>query len=180
MENKELYALRFPIGEYSQKTDITNEDIKAFIDTIDKFPQKLNEAVTGLADEQLDTRYREGGWTIRQVVHHVADSHTNSYIRFKLTITEDKPTIRPYDEAVWSELPEAKTAPIALSLKYLELLHKKIVETLRNVTPAQVERKYYHPESKTEGTLGQLMGLYAWHCEHHLAHIVNLKKRMNW
>ena len=180
MENKELYALRFPIGDYSPKTGLTGEDIKAFIDTIDKFPQLLIDAVTGLTDEQLDTSYRENGWTIRQVVHHVVDSHTNSYIRFKLTITEDTPVIRPYNEAVWSELPEAKSAPIELSLQYLELLHKKIVETLNNVTPAQFGRKYYHPESKSEGTLGQLMGLYAWHCEHHLAHIVNLKKRMNW
>lgn len=174
------YNLRFPIGEYSPLENPSQKDIEQFIYTIEAFPGKLREAVSSLNNEQIDTPYREGGWTIRQVVHHVADSHMNSYIRFKLALTEDKPAIRPYDEAKWAELPEAKSGELELSLPLLEALHKRWVVMLKNITSEQLGRKYFHPETNKENDLRYLIGLYAWHSEHHLAHVVNLKKKMGW
>ena len=180
MTNEELQLLRYPIGIYSPKENISEEDISGYISIIESFPEKLLLAVKDLTDEQLDTEYRPGGWTIRQVVHHVVDSHINSYIRFKLALTEDNPAIRPYLEEKWAELPEGKSATVELSLPLLAALHKRWTVMLKNITKDELRRTYYHPESKNESTIAQLMELYAWHCEHHLAHIVNLKKRMNW
>lgn len=180
MTNEELQLLRYPVGVYTPKENITEEDIKGYISKIESFPEKLNLAVKLLTDEQLDTEYRPGGWTIRQVVHHTADSHINSYTRFKLALTEDKPAIRPYLEEKWAELPDAKSAPVELSLRLLEALHNRWAVMLKNITIDELKRTYYHPETGNESNIGQLMGLYAWHSEHHLAHIVNLKKRMNW
>jgi hypothetical protein len=180
MNDEKLYSLRYPIGEYNPKTDVTPDDIKENITIIESFPGNLKKEVTGLSDAQLDTPYRQDGWTVRQVVHHVVDSHLNSYMRFKLTLTEDNPAIRPYFEDRWAEIPEAKSAPIELSLPLLEALHIRWVVMLRNITPQQLKRKYFHPETKNEATLEYLIGMYAWHSEHHLAHITELKKRMNW
>jgi hypothetical protein len=180
MTNEQLNALRYPIGEYKPKQHPTGEEINKFISTIEAFPEKLKNAVSGLNNDQLDTPYRPDGWTIRQVVHHVVDSHINSYCRFKLALTEDKPAIRPYLEDRWAELPEAKSAPVELSLPLLDSLHKRWVVMLRNITPVQLKLKYFHPETKKESSLEYLMGLYAWHCEHHLAHIENLKKSKGW
>ncbi len=176
MTQPELQKLRFPIGEYSPKENISADDIKWYINTIELFPAKIKQAVTGLNDEQLDTPYRLDGWTIRQVVHHVVDSHINSYTRFKLALTEDTPAIRPYFEDRWAELPEAKTGPVELSIPLLETLHKRWVVMLKNISPVELKRKFYHPESKAEMSLDEVIGLYAWHCDHHLAHITNLKK----
>ncbi len=180
MTAKELDALRFPIGEFTPKKNISDEDIKKYISIIESFPNKLKLAVTGLSDEQLDTPYREGGWSSRDVVHHVGESHMNSYIRFKLALTEDTPAIKPYDEALWAKLDDYKHTPPEVSLNLLENLHIRWVILLKSLTPDQIKRKLYHPEHKREIPLTEFMQLYAWHCEHHLAHIVNLKKRMGW
>ena len=180
MTQSELQALKYPIGDFTPKENYSPDDIKWYINTIELFPAKIKQAVTGLSNEQLDTSYRPDGWTIRQVVHHVTDSHINSYTRFKLALTEDNPTIRPYDEAVWAELPEAKTGALELSLPLLEALHKRWVVMLKNISADDVNRKLYHPGSKQQMTISSLLHLYAWHCDHHLAHIVNLKKQKNW
>jgi hypothetical protein len=176
----DLKRLRFPIGEFSPKDSYTAEDINNNINTIGNFPAKLAAEVENLTDRQLDTPYRTGGWSGRQVVHHVADSHMNSYIRFKLTLTEETPAIRPYYEDRWAELPEAKSAPVNLSLPLLDALHKRWVVMLKNIQPEQMHRKFHHPESGKNITLAELTHFYAWHCEHHLAHITELKKRMGW
>jgi DinB superfamily len=180
MTDKELQALRFPIGEFVSKPEHSAEEISGYISTIEAFPERIRGAVEGLTDKQLDTPYRPGGWSIRQVVHHVADSHLNSYIRFKLALTEDTPTIKPYYEDRWAELPEAKSGSVELSLPLLESLHKRWVTVLRAITPEQIIRKFYHPEQKKEFSIDWLMSLYAWHCVHHFAHITELKKRMSW
>ena len=180
MKEEEIELLKYPIGKFAAKENVTEQDVKWYINTIALFPSKLKHAVSALTDEMLDTPYREGGWTVRQVVHHTADSHMNSYIRFKLALTEDVPAIRPYFEDRWAELPEAKSGPVELSLPLIEALHKRWAAMLKNLTPAQLKLRLYHPESKMEMTVEYLIGLYAWHSEHHLAHIVNLKKRMGW
>ncbi len=180
MNEKDLYALRYPVGEYEPIESYTSSDISNYINIIENFPEKIKAAVQGLSDKQLDTPYREGGWTIRQVVHHTADSHINSYCRFKLALTEDTPEIKPYNEAKWAELPDGKTAPVELSLPLLDSLHKRWCAVLKGISPDKLERKVYHSEAKREMTIAYLMGLYAWHCEHHLAHVVKLKKKMNW
>lgn len=180
MKESEIQNLRYPVGKYSPKKNITAEDVAGYIKTIEEFPEKMKQAVAGLSNAQLDTPYRDGGWTIRQVVHHVVDSHINSYTRFKLTLTEDTPAIRPYFEDRWAELPEAKTGPVEISIPLLEALHRRWALMLRNITGKELKRTFYHPESKKETALDELMGLYAWHSDHHLAHITELKKRMNW
>lgn len=180
MTQTDLQSLKYPIGEFAPKENYTTDDIKWFINTIELFPAKLKQAVSGLSGEQLDTVYRAGGWTIRQVVHHVTDSHINSYTRFKLALTEDNPAIRPYEEADWAELPEAKSGPIELSLPLLEALHKRWVVMLKSMNPGDTERKLYHPGSKQQMTIASLLHLYAWHCDHHLAHITNLRKSKGW
>lgn len=180
MKETELKKHQYPIGEYSRKKEITSEDINGYIKAIETFPAGLKQAVSGLSDSQLDTPYRTGGWTVRQVVHHVVDSHINSYTRFKLTLTEDTPAIKPYFEDRWAELPDAKSAPVELSLGLLEALHSRWVLMLKNISEKDLKRRFFHPESKKEMALDELMGLYAWHCDHHLAHITELKKRMNW
>jgi uncharacterized damage-inducible protein DinB len=176
----DLEKLRYPVGEFSPQPVYSASDAESYISAIEQFPAKLTKEVENLSDNQLDTPYRDGGWTIRQVVHHVVDSHLNSYTRFKLTLTEETPTIKTYFEDRWAELPEAKTGPIELSLPLLTSLHKRWVVMLKNLTKQQLERTLFHPELKREMTLYELLHLYGWHCEHHLAHITELKKRMRW
>ena len=176
----DIEKLRYPIGEFSPKDSYTAEEISSNIITIENFPAKLQMEVEDMTDEQLDTRYRPAGWTVRQVVHHVVDSHVNSYVRFKLTLTEDAPTIKPYYEDRWAELPEAKSAPVSISLPLLDALHKRWVTMLRNISPEQLKRKFHHPESGKDIALDEVIHLYAWHSSHHLAHITELKKKMNW
>lgn len=180
MTEKELFALRYPIGEYSPKENYTSNEINDFINAIEALPGRLNQAVSGLTDSQLDTPYRPGGWSLRQVIHHIADSHINSYTRFKLTLTEDTPAIRPYFEDRWAELPEAKSAPVELSLPLIDYLHKRWTVMLKNITGEQLKRRLYHPETKQEMTIEQLMHLYAWHSDHHLAHVNNLIVKEGW
>lgn len=179
MEEKELNQLRYPIGKFSAPNEISAEQIKAYIKTIEDTPAKYKKAVQDLNEGQLDTPYRPDGWTIRQVVHHVPDSHLNSYVRFKLGLTENKPTIKPYDEAKWAELDDSKDTPVEVSLTLLESLHKRWAALLRSMTEKDFQKTIIHPE-RGEMRLDKLLALYDWHCKHHLAHIINLRKRMGW
>jgi len=170
---------RYPIGEFSYDGAITENQKARYLDDIEQTPARLRAAVQGLSDKQLDTPYREGGWTVRQVVHHVPDSHLNSYVRFKLALTEDEPTIRPYMENLWAELPEAKTAPIELSLVLLESLHKRWMLVLRAITPADWKRTYQHPGMGMM-SLEKALASYSWHGRHHVAHVTSLREKMGW
>ena len=170
---------RYPVGKFEQPKEVTPALRQAAIDEIAATPAKLRTAVAGLKDAQLDTPYRDGGWTVRQVVHHVPDSHMNSYVRFKLALTEQEPTIRPYMENLWAELPEAKTAPIELSLTLLESLHKRWTIALRGMAPAEWKRTLRHPEMGVL-SLEKMLALYAWHGRHHVAHITSLREKMGW
>lgn len=171
--------LQYPIGKFNPKPSITNEERQALIRQIEEAPSRLRESIQGLSQQQLDTPYRPGGWTVRQVVHHLPDSHMNSYIRFKLALTEDQPTIKPYDQAGWAEFPEAKTGPIEMSLVLLEHLHHRWVLFLKSLSPSDFARKINHPESGVQN-LDRVLQLYAWHGRHHIAHITSLRKRMGW
>jgi len=170
---------RYPIGKFNWSGSSTAEERSRFIDEIAAVPQLMRSAAAGLNSSQLDTPYREGGWTVRQVVHHVPDSHMNSYIRFKLALTEHEPTIKPYNEAVWAELTDARTAPIEPSLNLLEGLHHRWTLLLRSLSAEDVKRKFYHPELGVV-TIEQYIALYAWHGKHHVAHITSLRERQGW
>ena len=175
-----MNELSFPIGPLeSAGRPLTPEERGALIDAIEAHPANMRAAVAGLDDAQLDTPYRDGGWTVRQVVHHVVDSHLNSYVRFKLAVTEDNPTICTYEEKLWAELPDAKTAPIEGSLDLLESLHRRWVSFLRALEPEQYARTLIHPESGAL-TVDVLLEIYGWHSAHHEAHITTLRKRMGW
>lgn len=180
MTTAELEKLRFPIGHFVKPENYTKEILAKYIQTISEFPNKLKQETSHLTDAQLNTEYRPKGWTIRQVIHHCADSHMNSFIRFKLALTEDKPTIKPYFEDQWAELIDGKSLPITPSLNILEGLHQRWVNLLNSLTTEQLERTFIHPEHGQEISLKENIGVYAWHCEHHLAHITELKKRENW
>jgi hypothetical protein len=170
--------LRFPIGKYSRpKAELTPAERKAHIDSIAKLPAKLRSALKGLNKKQLDKPYRPGGWSVRQVVHHLADSHMNAYIRFKLGLTEDMPPAKPYDEAKWAELPDAKSALVPESLDLLEGLHKRWVMQLKAMSPSDFRRKVNHPEWDTPPSLDDLLAMYGWHSRHHTAHITELRRR---
>lgn len=173
--NKEL---RYPIGNFEKDFEPTPELRREFINAISELPSKIASAVAGLNEEQLDTPYRPEGWTVRQTVHHVADSHVNSYCRFKLALTEDFPTIRPYYEDRWAELHD-NTLPIDVSIKIIEGVHARWSSLLQSMTDADFERKLDHPESGT-WTLDKLLGMYAWHSRHHTAHITRLREREGW
>jgi uncharacterized damage-inducible protein DinB len=170
---------RYPIGKFSFDGSLTEQQKSRFLDDVEQTPARLRAAVQGLSEKQVDTPYRDGGWTVRQVVHHVPDSHMNSYVRIKLALTEDEPTIRPYMENLWAELPEAKTAPVELSLALLEFLHKRWNLTLRAIQPEQWKRTFRHPELGTMN-LEKALALYAWHGRHHVAHVTALRERMGW
>jgi hypothetical protein len=163
---------RYPIGKFQWNGSLSPDARKQAIDDIAALPGKMRAAVASLGEAQLETHYREGGWTIRQVVHHVADSHINSYVRFRLAMTEQDPTIRPYEEARWAELPDAKTLPVEVSLDLLEALHARWVVLLKSFADADWHRNFVHPEMGAV-SLERAVGLYAWHGKHHLAHIAN-------
>jgi hypothetical protein len=171
--------VRYPIGKFSAQEIYSEEEIKALIHRIELLPSKLESAIQNLSDEQLDTPYREGGWTVRQVVHHVADSHMHAYIRTKWTLSENEPVIKAYLEKLWAETGETKSPP-DVSISLLKSLHAKWVILLRSISATDRERFFIHPETKKQITLNTLMGMYAWHGEHHLAHITNLKKVNSW
>jgi hypothetical protein len=171
--------LRFPIGQAVRQMRLTAGERVPLIDNVAQCPARLGAAVAGLSAKQLDTPYRPGGWTVRQLTHHLADSHMNAFVRFKLTLTEDKPTIKTYEESLWAETPEAKTPPIETSLALIENLHKRWVILLRALTEEQWARQLTHPERGLV-TLDENLCLYSWHCLHHVAHITSLRKREGW
>lgn len=167
--------LRHPIGPPQLPTGpLTPAGRAAYIQQIAELPAQLASAAQRLGPEQLALPYRPGGWTGQQVLHHVADSHINAYCRFRLALTEDNPTIRPYDEASWAELPDVAATPVAVSLVLLENLHSRWVTLLHHLTAAQWQRTFYHPETRRTSTLDQMLALYAWHGRHHLAHLALL------
>ncbi|MDQ8003176.1 MAG: putative metal-dependent hydrolase [Pedobacter sp.] len=166
--------LKFPIGRFNAPEEITLVHTKGWIEVIESFPERLNTATAELSEEELEKQYRPNGWTIKQVVHHCADSHMNSFVRFKLALTEDTPTIKPYHENLWAQLSDYKT-PIASSIKILEGLHKRWVLLLENLNEADLEKQFIHPENNELISLKKNIGIYAWHCNHHLAHILIAK-----
>lgn len=170
---------RYPVGKFHRPDSYTDASRAAAIGTIAALANNLKKAVTGLSPAQLDTPYREGGWTVRQVVHHLADSHMNAYIRTRFTLTSDKPTIMPYPEDVWAELSDAKTAPVEASLEILDGLHGRWVMLLRSRKAADFDRTFVHPEHG-ERSLDWMVAMYAWHCHHHAAHITELRRAKGW
>ncbi|QAY65976.1 YfiT family bacillithiol transferase [Paenibacillus protaetiae] len=171
--------VRYPIGTFEHKGDISGEQLQEWIRVIAGQPAKLREAVAGLNEEQLDTPYRDGGWTIRQVVHHLADSHMNCYIRFKLALTEDTPVIKTYEEQLWAELEDGRTMPAEVSLVLFEQLHARWEVLLHSLTAEQWGKAFAHPVNGLT-RLDYAAGLYAWHGNHHIRHITALRERMNW
>lgn len=171
--------LRYPIGKFSAPAQISAQDLQGAIDAIAALPAELRAETAGLTDAQLDTPYRPDGWTVRQLIHHVADSHMNSYVRFRLALTENEPTIKPYDEAKWALLPDARHEAIGVSLELLDALHRRWTILLRSFSAADWVRTFRHPEAGVM-RLDTTALLYAWHSRHHLAHITNLKTRNNW
>jgi uncharacterized damage-inducible protein DinB len=171
---------RYPIGKFQWSGgEATANERAERIAQIAACPDGLRAAVERLEDSQLDTPYRDGGWTVRQVVHHVPESHMNAYVRFKLGLTEDTPTIKPYDENRWSQLPDARTAPIGMSLDLLDNLHTRWVLVLRAMREADFARKINHPESGVQ-TLDRMLALYAWHGRHHIGHVTSLREKRGW
>ena len=170
---------RYPVGKFTYSGPLTETQRQEAISAIAETPANLRAAVKGLSDAQLDTPYREGGWTVRQVVHHVPDSHLNSYIRFKLALTEDEPTIKPYFEDRWADLADTKATPVEVSLTLLESLHNRWVRLLRSLKPEDWKRAFRHPELGAM-TLEKTLALYQWHGRHHVAHITELRKQRGW
>ncbi len=180
MKDDNLEALKYPIGKYKIPEPITEAYIETWITVLEFLPERFEKLVTPLNDAQLETPYRPGGWTVRQVVHHVSDSHHHSYTRFKWALTEDNPLIKAYFEKEWSKLFDAKTAPIQLSLNHLKAVHAKLVYLLRGLSQEDLTRTFLHPEGNVTSTLAENIGRYAWHGSHHLAHIQNLVSREGW
>ncbi len=172
-------TLRYPIGKFSAKEGYSTSEFDQFISRIESLPTRLEKEVSNLSVSQLDTPYREGGWTVRQVIHHMADSHMNAYIRVKWSLTEETPMIKAYDEKSWAETAETKADP-TISISLLKALHAKWILLLKQLSPADLKKEYIHPETKKHVRLDNLMGLYAWHGDHHLAHITSLKGRNGW
>jgi uncharacterized damage-inducible protein DinB len=168
---------RYPVGRFAAPEAVTPVDRATFIDQIAETPARLRDAVSGLDGALLDTPYREGGWTVRQLVHHVADSHMNAYTRFRLALTEDTPTIKPYDQEAWSRLPDSRLA-IDVSLRIIDAVHERWVTMLRGLSESDFARAYFHPESGRT-TLDQALAQYAWHGRHHTAHVMRLRERMS-
>ena len=170
--------LRYPIGQFKPAPSTTSDDRVEHIAVLRELPDRLSDAVDSLDETQLDTPYREGGWTVRQVVHHVADSHLNCYVRFKLALTEQEPTIKPYDEGAWAVLPDSRT-PVDVSLTLTWALHERWVTLLESMTEKDFQKKFVHPERGVQN-LATTLALYDWHSRHHTAHITSLRARMGW
>jgi uncharacterized damage-inducible protein DinB len=171
--------IRYPVGPCEWSAEVSAEEKRKHIRDIGELPARLREAVAELAPQHLDTPYREGGWSIRQIVHHIPDSHLNSYTRFKLALTEDQPTIKPYDEKLWAEMPDGRSAPVEISLDLVDALHRRWTLLLDNMTDADFERSLRHPELGAL-KLKSLLAGYGWHCRHHVAQIVATRRRMGW
>jgi uncharacterized damage-inducible protein DinB len=175
----DLDDLRYPIGRFSPPASSMSGVRSANMQTLRLLPVRLRAAVSGLSDAQLDTPYREGGWTARQVVHHVADSHANCYIRFKLALTEDWPTVKPYDEAAWANLADSRWLPVEVSLAMIEALHGRWVGLLESLSDEDFQKGFEHPELGRQN-LAKVLALYDWHSRHHTAHITHLRARQGW
>ncbi len=171
--------LKYPTGKYIAQP-FSEKLLGEWLIDIKNLPRHLENAILNLDEVQLNRTYRDGGWSLKQVVHHVADSHINAYTRFKLGLTEDNPTIRPYDENAWAEMNDTKNLPVNISLTLLYALHARWYEILRHLTEADLNRTIFHPEHKKEMTLWFLLGMYAWHGRHHTAHVTSLRERMGW
>lgn len=171
---------KYPLGKFEHSKKITDQDLDHHIKTMKDFPSRLKHLVENWTDDQLDTQYREGGWKVRQLVHHLSDSHMNSYIRFKLALTEENPTIKPYDEAKWAELQDSFSMEIKPALQILKGLHKKWVYEMNCLTNRDFDSTFFHPEEQKTFTLKESLAFYAWHCNHHFAQIENLKIEKGW
>ena len=163
-------ALRYPVGKFAPKESYTPAEISELISNIEQLPKKIEDLVKGFSEKQLETVYRDGGWTARQVLHHIPDSHMNAYVRFKWTLTEETPLIKAYDEKAWAQTPEVKADP-SLSIAFLKALHAKWVVLLRGLKPNDLERQFIHPDTKKHVRLDRLVAMYSWHGEHHLGHL---------
>ena len=170
---------RFPIGKFTYSGPPTEQEREKLIQDIENAPALLRDAVKGLSTEQLNTPYRDGGWTVRQLVHHVPESHMNAYVRFKLALTEDQPTIKPYMEDRWAETADVAAAAPEVSLALLDVLHQRWSQVLRSMKPEDWKRSFNHPDLGIV-SLERNLGLYAWHGRHHVAHVTELKKKMGW
>lgn len=180
MEENDIEHLKYPIGHFKMPKELNTSVIEEWISILENLPVVLENLVSDLSEEQLKTPYRPGGWTVRQLVHHIADSHHHSYTRFKWALTENKPLIKAYEEKDWSELFDAKTAPIILSISYLKALHAKLLFLLKGLSADDLEKSYRHPEDNSIVTVAENIGKYAWHSKHHCAHIKNLIVREEW
>lgn len=173
---QDMEKLRYPMGKFKRPDNIGKSQIEQWIKIIEEFPGKLRYETIDLTEDELNKTYRPNGWTIMQVVNHCADSHMNSIIRFKLALTETTPTIKPYFENLWADLPDSKNFPIESSLKILDGLHARWVKLLKGLNDKDLERDFLHPETNERISLKTCIGIYAWHCEHHLTHIINAKR----
>ena len=180
MEKTKLEELRYPIGKYEVPSTISEDQVLEWIRILEHYPSKLELLVKELSTTHLETPYRTDGWTVRQVIHHVADSHHHSYIRFKWALTEENPVIKPYLEKKWAELFDSRTAPIELSLKHLSAVHAKLVYLLKGLSSSDLKRGFVHPESQESTTIVENIGRYVWHGNHHYNHIKNLLKSEGW
>lgn len=172
--------LRYPVGRFEPPDTHHPEMQDEWIDVIEALPKWMDVCIENLDEAQLDTPYRPGGWTVKQVIHHLADSHMNAYIRLKLALTEDSPVIKPYEEKLWAEMADVDIVPVNVSITLLHALHIRWGQTLRNMNPEDWERTYYHPEHERYVPMWEMTDMYAWHCRHHMEHIRRLRQRMDW
>jgi uncharacterized damage-inducible protein DinB len=170
---------RYPVGKFESRSELSAEERRSMIEDIAVTPARMREAVRGLTESQLDTPYRDGGWTVRQVIHHVPDSHLNGYTRLKLALTEKEPTIKPYDQSAWADLADSRDTPIETSLMLLESVHDRWVRLLRSMNDADFARTFRHPEHGAV-TVDWLVAMYSWHGRHHTAHITSLRRQKGW
>jgi hypothetical protein len=180
MTEQELEKAKHPIGLFVKPDNITQDIIKNYISSISALPAKLRKETEHLSEARLDTSYREGGWTIRQLVHHLADEHINGFIRFKLALTEENPTVKPFDEIGWAKLIDSKKMPVEPGLQIISGLHTRWTVLLYSMSGEEFKKTYYHPEQGEQLILDEVLGEYAWHSDHHLAQIIELKKRKKW
>lgn len=172
--------LKYPIGRYQRPDTYTHQDLSEWMAVLRALPSWMDACIENLDAHQLQVPYREGGWTIQQLVHHVADSHMNAYIRLKLALTQDTPTINPYNQDAWALLADVETVPVNVSVTMLHTVHRRLIAVLEHMSATDWERTYYHPEYKREFPLWDMVALYAWHSRHHTGHIMGLRERMGW
>lgn len=175
-----MEELQYPIGKYEKPKEMTDVLRKEWLGVLSALPAWIDASVENLDAEQMNVPYREGGWTIVQVIHHLADSHMNAYIRLKLALTEENPTVKPYNEKAWAELPDNNVVPVNISITLLHALHRRLVATLEHLNESDWLKTYYHPDHKRDFPVWEVVALYAWHSRHHTAHILKLRERMGW